>query len=186
MTGNQDANGSSTTTQTINLTTGWNWVSLYVENDDPVALLDMLKEGLGDNAIEIQSYDINTEYFDGEWFGDLDETGITNDQMYMIMVSTDCIVELSGPVANPADYPITIYPGPNWIGFPYNQEVEINLALSDFEAEEGDVLEGRNDQTEFDGDEWFGEIENLVPGEGYIYYSHGDDVKTLYIKVSAK
>ena len=172
--------------QTIELTEGWNWVSLYVENDDPVALLDMLKEALGENAIEIQSYDSNTEFDDGEWFGDLDDTGITNDQMYMILVSADCTVKLEGPVANPADYPITIYPGPNWIGFPYNQEVEINLALSDFEAEENDWIQSRNDMTEFDGDEWFGDIENLIPGEGYVYFSTSDDVKTLYITTAAK
>ena len=181
---NQDAN--TTIKQTITLYEGWNWISTYVTNNDPVALLDMLKEGLGDNAIEIQSYDINTEYYDGEWFGDLDEVGITNDQMYMIMVENNCTVELRGPVAKSANYPITINPGWNWIGFPNNQEVEINVAFAGFEAEEGDLIQIIDDQTEFDGDEWFGNVDTMVPGRGVMYFSTSDEVKTLYIQTSAK
>ena len=172
--------------QVVTLTTGWNWFSTYIENDDPVALLDMLKEALGDNAIEIQSYDDNTEYYDGEWFGGLDDTGITNDQMYMILVANDCTIELEGPVVDPTNYPITINKGWNWIGFPYNQEVEITVAFANFEAEEGDVIQTSNDQTEFDGDEWFGDIEILIPGEGVMYFSNSDETKTLIINVSAK
>ena len=173
-------------TQTIELTEGWNWFSTYVENDDPIALLDMLKEALGENAIEIQSYDDNTEYFDGEWFGGLDDTGITNDQMYMILVANDCTIELEGPVADPANYPITINPGWSWVGFPYNQELDIAIAFADFDAEEGDVIQSRNDQTEFDGDDWFGDIETLIPGEGVMYFSNSDEVKTLIINTAAK
>ena len=173
-------------TQTIELTEGWNWFSTFVENDDPVALLDMLKEALGENAIEIQSYDDNTEYFDGEWFGGLDDTGITNDQMYMILVANDCTIELEGPVADPANYPITINPGWSWVGFPYNQELDIAIAFADFNAVEGDVIQSRNDQTEFDGDDWFGDIETLIPGEGVMYFSNSDEVKTLIINTAAK
>ena len=183
-----ESTGEETETQTIDLYEGWNWVSLYVENEDgdPIALLDMLKEALGENGIEIQAYDMNTEYFDGEWFGDLDDTGITNDQMYMIMVASDCTIELTGPVADPANWPITINPGWNWIGFPFNQEVEINDAFADFPAEEGDVIQATNDQTEFDGEEFFGDIDNMIPGQGYMYFYNGDDVQTLYIQTGAK
>ena len=169
----------STTEQTVQLALGWNWFSSYIDPGDPIVLLDMLKEALGDNAIEIQSYDDNTEYYDGEWFGGLDDTGITNDQMYMILVANDCTIELEGPLVDPADYPITIHHGWNWIGFPYHQEVEIAVAFADFDAEEGDVIQTCNDQTEFDGDEWFGDIETLVPGQGVMYFSNSEEVKIL-------
>ena len=170
---------NTSVSQVVMLSTGWNWFSSYIDPGDPIVLLDMLKEALGDNAIEIQSYDDNTEYYDGEWFGGLDDTGITNDQMYMILVANDCTIELEGPLVDPADYPITIHHGWNWIGFPYHQEVEIAVAFADFDAEEGDVIQTCNDQTEFDGDEWFGDIETLVPGQGVMYFSNSEEVKIL-------
>ena len=172
-------------TQQVTLSTGWNWFSSYIDPGDPIVLLDMLKEALGDNALEIQSYDDNTEYFDGEWFGGLDDTGITNDQMYMILVANDCTIELEGPVADPANYPITINKGWNWIGFPCNQEVDIVVAFGDFDAEEGDVIQTIDDQTEFDGEDWFGDVETMVPGRGVMYFSNSDEPKVLVIQTGS-
>ena len=165
--------------QTVTLVEGWNWFSTYIDLGDPVALLDMLKEGLGENGVEIQSYDDNTEYYDGEWFGGLDESGITNDKTFLILVSNDCTFELEGPVVDPTTVSITLHNGWNWIGFPFDHEVEIAVAFADFDAEEGDVIQTCNDQTEFDGDEWFGDIETLLPGQGVMYFSNSAEPKQL-------
>ena len=62
---------------------------------------------------------------------------------------------------------------------------DINEALVDFEAELGDQISGSAGFTEFD-DEWLGDIETLVPGQGYLYYSASDEVKTLVFKTGAK
>ncbi len=171
----------STNTQTIALTAGWNWVSTYIAVDDPVAMLDMLKEGLGDNAEQIQSFYCTTEYDGEEWFGDLDEEGITNDQMYMILVNTPCTVELEGYTAIADQYEITIKPGWNWIGFPNPYPIDVVVAMVNFEADEGDQIQSKYCTTEFDGDEWFGDLEAFEPGEGYLYYSNSSSVKTLIL-----
>ena len=167
---------ATTITQTIELVAGWNWISTYIDGE-PVALLDMMKESLGDNAMEIQSFDLSTEY-DGEWWGELDEIGITNDQMYMILVSNACTVELTGMPVDVSSYEISIKPGWNWIGFPSAEAVDIIDAFADFEAEIEDVIQGVGTQTEYDG-EWWGDLETLVPSRGYMYYSNSDEVKTL-------
>ena len=169
----------STVTQTVELVEGWNWFSTYIDLGDPVTLLEMLEEGLGENGVEIQSYDDNTEFNDGEWFGGLDESGITNDKTFMILVSNDCTFELEGPVVDPTTVSITLHNGWNWIGFPFDHEVEIAVAFADFNAEEGDVIQTSTEQTEFDGDEWFGDIETLIPGVGYMYYSNSTEIKTF-------
>ena len=39
---------------------------------------------------------------------------------------------------------------------------------------------------EFDGEEWFGDFETLVPGQGYMYYSNSTEPKTLIISTGAK
>ena len=168
-----------TITQTLTLNPGWNIFSLYIEVTDPVAMLDMLKEGLGENALTIEGSEGYTEFDGEEWFGDLDEQGITNEQSYMINVLNSCTVELHGMPAKPIDYEININPGWNRIGFPSAEELEVAVALSEFAAEEGDILEGPEGYTEFDGEEWFGDIEMMEPGMGYQYFSNSSEPKTL-------
>jgi hypothetical protein len=174
-------------TQTIELSEGWNWISLYVTKDDPVDMLDMLKAGLGDNAEEIQSFDYSTEYEgDGEWFGDLDEEGMYNEQMYMIKAVADCTVEVEGKEAEVSEYEIEIKKGWNWIGFPSAEPIDVAEAMADFEAEEGDEIQSKNNSTEFDGEEWFGDLETFVPGEGLMYFSNSEASKTLVFSTGAK
>ena len=176
----------STTEQTVQLALGWNWFSSYIDPGDPIVLLDMLKEALGDNAIEIQSYDDNTECMDGEWFGGLDDIGIDNAQTYMILAANDCTIELEGPATDPANYPITLHRGWNWIGFPCAQEVSVADAFAGFEPEEGDVLQSYDNMTEFDGEDWWGELETLVPGQGLMYYSMSDELKELVFQTGTE
>ena len=164
-------------TQTVVLAAGYNWVSFHVETGDPIEILDMLKAGLGDNGLSIEANGMGTIYDGAEWFGDLDYEGIYNEQMYLIEVSVDCTVELQGTPADPANYEITIYPGWNWIGFPCSEEVEVNVALGGFEAEEGDMVESKGDITMFLDGLW-SEF-TLVPGQGYLYYSNSTTPKTL-------
>jgi DNA-binding LytR/AlgR family response regulator len=57
-------------------------------------------------------------------------------------------VELQGTLVNPATVEITINPGPNWIGFPVSQEMEISNAFSNF-AVEGDMVEGAEGMSEY-------------------------------------
>ena len=165
--------------QTITLSQGWNWFSTYIEVNNPVAMLDMLKEGLGDNAMQIQSAQNMTEYDSGDWFGDLDDLGISNEQTYMIEMSTPCTVELQGMPANPANHVITINHGWNWIGFPCTEPMDVVEAFAGFEAEEDDQIMSQNSMTEFDGEEWFGDLETLEPGQGLMYFSNSIDPKVL-------
>ena len=97
----------------------------------------------------------------------------------MINVLNSCTVELQGMPANPTDYEISISQGWNRIGFPSAEELEVVVALSEFAAEEGDMLEGPDGYTEFDGEEWFGDIEMMEPGMGYQYFSNSSEPKTL-------
>jgi hypothetical protein len=167
---------AATITQTIELVAGWNLISTYLA-DDPVEMLDMLKESLGENATEIQSEDNITEY-DGEWFGDLDDIGLENEKGYFVNVITDCTVELTGTPANVGDFAINIHNGWNYIGFPSAVAIEVNTALAGFEAADGDQIQTDYGVTEYDG-EWFGDMDAFEPGFGIMYYSSSDEVKTL-------
>ena len=181
----QSAFCGSTETQTIALSSGWNNISIYLEisdDDEAVAMLEQLEEALGDNALTIEGTGGVTQYEDEEWFGSLDNVGVTNEQSYVILVSTACTIELQGIPANPADHTITINPGWNYIGFPYSEEVDIEDALSEFEAEENDMIEGPGGYTTYEDEEWYGSLSTFVPGQGYKYLSNSDETKTLVIQ----
>ena len=173
---------ATTVTQTLDLVEGYNWVSLYVEVEDPMEMLVQLETALGDRGITIDADGIGTENFgDGEWFGDLDFEGVYNEQMYLIQVSEDCTIELEGAPIDPSVHEIYIHAGYNWIGFPYAEELDINVAFSGFEAEDEDYIETPEGISYYFG-EWMGDIMTLVPGQGYMYFSNSEDVKTLVIQ----
>jgi hypothetical protein len=174
-------------TQTINLAQGWNWISTYIEVDDPVTMLQMVETGLGGYGVQIKNSQVNTE-FDSEWgwFGDLDDVGMTNEQMYAIKVIAPCTVTVEGTPANPANHPITINQGWNWIGFPSSVAISLEDAFAGF-AQEGDKIKNRVTQIEYDPEwGWYGDFETLEPGQGYMYYSASNTPRTLVFPVGVK
>ena len=179
---------SNTSSQTIEFQEGWNWISTYIMVDDPEAMLLNVEESIGDNGLQIKSMDDYTTYDDGEWgaMGDLEE--MYNEQMYAIEVSADCTVTLEGIPTNPEDYVIEINPGWNWIGFPCSQVVSLEDALANFEAEDGDQIKGAEEFSTYEDGEWgaMGDLEELVPGQGYKYFSASDTTKTLVFSTGAK
>ena len=183
----QSAFCGSTVTQTIALSAGWNWFSVYVEGD-AVELIQAIENGLGDKGITIKASEISTDYYDDfGWFGELDALGIVNEQMYLINVTESCTIELQGTPANPANHTITINPGWNWIGFPCAEAVSVAVALGGFEAVEGDVLKSNETSTDYYGEDfgWFGELQTLEPGQGYLYKYNGTTPKSLVFSTTA-
>ena len=104
----------------------------------------------------------------------------------MVRVTTPCTVVLEGtPIATV--HAITINPGWNWIGYPVSEAMTLDEAFADFDAEAGDKIKDRSVTTEYDPDwGWWGDLETLVPGEGYLYYSASSEVKTLVFAAPAK
>ena len=180
---------NTTVTQTIELFEGWNWVSLYVEFEDAEEAMLAFQEALGGHGIKISAVEDFVTYSEEEGWGatgELEE--MTNDQMYMVKVDEDIVVTLEGMPSDPADYTITIYPGWTWIGFPSAEAIAVEDAFADFEAEEGDKIQGVEDYTKFGDDEWgaAGELEEMTPGTGYMYLYHGEDEIELVYSTGAK
>ena len=180
---NFEANAIS---QTIELSQGWNWFSTYIEAENPVAMLQLLEVALGENGLYIESSELlSTEYLDGEWIGDLEEVGITNEQMYLIQTSDGCTIQLHGMVANPTNHEITIHPEWNWIGYLCSEEMTIAEALAGFVPEDGDQIESMEGYAEYIDGEWLG-LSTLKPGQGFLYYSNSATTKTFTFPSSAK
>ena len=179
----------NTATQTSSLFQGWNWWSTYI-NVEGYNSLGMLEEALGTNALQIKSQNGFAQYLEvpgygGYWYGTLD-TILSNKQTYMIQTSSNCQVEISGTPVSPADHPITILPGWNWIGFPSSTAISFTEAFAGFTPTDGDQVKSQSGFTQYMeipgyGGIWYGGLEtrNLTPGMGLMYKSMSTENATL-------
>ena len=155
--------------QTVSFTQGWNWFSTYLDitMDD---LKATLVSALPGTKIVIKSKGNGTATYNGRrWKGQLSALDVT--QMYRIGVMSGCELTLEGEPVNPAEHPITISYGDNWIGFPFNESKTLRRAFGRFPVE-GDVVKSNgNGAAKFNGTRWRGSLNTLEPGQGYIYKS---------------
>lgn len=168
------------------LSSGWNWYSTYIEQSG-INGLTMLENSLGSNGVRIQSksngYVDQFEYNGTSyWYGTLN--AITNEQMYMVRTNTACNATMTGHTDTFNNFPITINNGWNWIGFPGNESVGVTTALSGFTPEANDQIKSKNNGYSTyivygNNALWYGTLNMLEPGQGYMYKSNSNASKTL-------
>ena len=176
-------------TQTTDFAQGWNWWSTYI-NTNGYNSLGVLEEALGSNALQIKSQSDFAQYLEipgygGYWYGTLD-TILSNKQTYLIQNAASCQIEFTGIPVSPADHPITITQGWNWIGFPSSTAISFADAFAGFTPTDGDQVKSQSSFTQYMeipgyGGIWYGglEAENLTPGMGLMYKSMGSGSATL-------
>ena len=181
-------NFTSSVTHSQALSSGWNWWSTYIEQDG-IDGLGMLENSLGSAGLRIQGRNGTIDQFDYQgssyWYGSL--TSIENEQMYKIRTNAACNAMMVGNMALFANHPITINGGWNWIGFPSSQNVSVGVAMSGFTPEANDVIKSRNGSTTYvsygSSSLWYGTLNTLEPGQGYMYKSNSNTSKTLVFQM---
>ncbi len=142
---------------------GWNWWSA---NQD-VTLNDVYV-ALGNHSTSIVSQNGSNTYLDGlGWDGDIDAIDLA--KMYKIYVNGSIEVTLNAPAADPAQHPITIKKGINWIGYPCQETMAVKDALAGLNATSGDRIKSEGKTATFLGSSWTGTLKNLEPNHGYLY-----------------
>jgi len=169
--------------QTLEFTQGWNWFSPNIE----ITLDDLktaLVEALPGTAISIKSQTQNISYNpnSNRWSGSL----VWNvAKMYMIKVAGTCEIELEGMPINPADHPVAISSGANWLAFPLNSSMSLNNAFAGF-ALSGDKVRSQTNNALYNGIRWQGQLNTLEPGKGYIYISNSSDDRIFTFPTNTK
>ena len=161
--------------QTIVVTSGWGWWSTYLD-----ITLEQLEEALGNNASGIASqYDGFASYINGMgWQGSL--TSISPAKMYKLETNDEISLTLTGTPVNPADNPITLNSGDNWVGYPVSQSMSLSEAFAGANPVNGDKVSSYNDgYAQYYNGTWYGELQTLQPGQGYIYNSNSSTTKTF-------
>ena len=173
-------------TQTTALDEGWNWWSTPIEITNGADALTALENSLGTYGSRIQSFDDGRvdyyTYNGGVWYGQLHS--LYNEKMYKVRTSASITSEMRGTLAVPSNHPITINNSWNWIGFPYNNNVSVEVAMSGFTPNHLDQIKSLNNgyATYYNNGSvsvWYGTLNTLIPGEGYMYKSTSSESKTL-------
>ncbi len=181
LTEDQDASISTMLTQNIALATGVNWVSFYVETDLD-AVKAALEEAMPENGVTIAAQDDGQTFYNGtRWRGALASLDMA--QMYRIAVPESCEITLEGMPINPADHPITIKNGLNWIGYPFMVEMTLLDAFEDFAINTDEVRAMNEGVASYNGTRWRGALTTLVPGKGYVYNSAASETRTFVFPI---
>ena len=176
--------GEESVTQTTALTAGTNWFSTYVD-----ITLDDLKASLiaampnNTATITIKSKAQNVKYQNGRWAGSLTTYDIA--QLYKIIIPEACEISLEGVPVDPSTLTVTITPGANWIAFPYSESMSVMDFFGSFPVT-NDVVKSKFQNTRYNNGRWAGQLNTLIPGQGYIYNSAATDDRTFTFPTSAK
>jgi hypothetical protein len=155
----------------LNLTNGWNWISINVIPVDGNDLNSVLGfTGYTDGDLIQTTGGLVAEFFEGfGWFGNLET--ISPDVMYLMYLTNSKLLTINGVPVDVSE-PIAIVPGWNWIGYKPQIPIEINTALVSESFVNGDIIQttGGNVAEYFEGFGWFGNLEELMPGVGYLLF----------------
>ena len=100
--------------------------------------------------------------------------------MYKIQTSANTTFTLSSTVLVPSEITITLNPSNNWIGYPLTQSMSINEAFAGANPVDGDMVGSyENSFAQYFGGSWYGGLQTLEPGQGYIYTSNASGTKTF-------
>ena len=169
LSGQVTENTSGTVTQTVEMSSGTNWWTAYVE-----FTLEQLETALGDNGLMISAQDGSSVTYDETfgWGGDLSEIEVG--KMYIVQTKNNCTFDIEGTAIDPNNYTISLTHGNNWIGFNGNQATEINAALANLNATADDVITSQDGlSASYDATfGWGGDLTTLQPGQAYIYTSN--------------
>jgi hypothetical protein len=160
-------------TQTITIVAGWNWLSFKVLPTDTRIdnVLANLAASNGDEFKTAPHLGGTATYFDGSWLGN--SQGVLPGVRYLLRVANSATLVVIGQPVD-ATVPIPIVEGWNWLGFPIQDPLAINLGLANFAASDGDELKtapNLGGTATYFGGSWFPESFTLQPGVGYLLRS---------------
>lgn len=169
-------------TQTIQLATGYNWVSFYVNitlEQLMEAVTPLAQEG---KVIGISSGDGNeTISYSPEsgWDGELSSFDIRS--FIIIRTAEACELTIVGEKINPLEMPITIQPGWNYISYPLDVSLSITEALG-FTPQNRDVVQRKAGSAIYQvgaGGQGWRNAFDMEPGQGYMYLSNAAEPITF-------
>lgn len=150
--------------QRIELTAGWNWVSIYLVPNNP-NVNDIMKYTANAAGNIIKTNDSYAQAAaNGSWSGTLQQ--ISWQKGYQIMVNTATELQVIGQRITDT-LAVPVLSGWNWIGYPYETIGTVADYMHTFGSVSSDVLQSSTQFSTFAGGVWNGSLQNMQPGRGY-------------------
>lgn len=150
--------------QRIPLASGWNWVSTYLEPNNP-NVNDVMKYTANAAGNIIKTNDSYAQAgANGNWSGTLQQIGWK--KSYQIMVSAPTELQVIGQLISDT-VTIPVVSGWNWIGYPYDEIGTITEYMQSFGNTNSDVMQSNTQFSTFASGVWNGSLQNMQPGRGY-------------------
>jgi hypothetical protein len=169
-------------TNSVELVNGWRWVSFNLSNANVKNINDLfgeIKPVTGD-IIKGQTLFDTYESAMG-WTGSLSLSGgVKPQEMYMVKMSKSETLTFTGAKINPAEVPILLKSGWNWIGFVPQVNIEVKDAFMYLTPNQGDIIKSQSAFAMYDvSTGWIGNLNFLTSGKGYMYKNTKFTTETL-------
>lgn len=150
-----------------NLSTGWNWISSYLNEPQSVDLL------LNNSNRIVGQFDETIKDSEFGFVGSID--ALEPGKAYKVEAQNNFSIAFTGYLHNLEVSPIVLKHGWNWIAYPYYETCDIESVIKN--ADEGDYIASQYGFAEYADGYWEGSISQFNAGLGYLYKSATD--KTL-------
>ncbi|MBO4641972.1 MAG: lamin tail domain-containing protein [Bacteroidaceae bacterium] len=149
-------------TITLALAEGWNWTSHNLAESVNHSRFTTYAE-----AIEGQTESLRYVEENG-WTGQLESLNPGTGYKVDMKKATD--ITLRGNLFNPNEE-ISLNEGWNWIGFPLYNSTNLETALENYTATEGDMIIGLEGIATYEEGIWGGTLTSLEPGQSYLLHT---------------
>jgi hypothetical protein len=158
---------SSSVDLSIELTSGYNWISFNVIPEDLSLATILSSVGESANFISSQSSGTATNYGAYGWYGGLESLEPT--QMYKIEMSEPATLIITGLPVDVTETAIELITGWNWIGYLPQNLGSVGEALESV-SENAEFISSQSSgtATNYGAYGWYGSLEMLEPGNGYL------------------
>jgi hypothetical protein len=169
-------NATDKVEQQLNLKQGWNWISTNVTSTLPT-LITQFKTGIETAGIQLKSQTGYIDYANNLWTGN--DFNLNQTSMYMVKTNQAKTIKMVGATAKAASLSMVINPLWNWIGYVPQFVSPVKDALGGLAAKDGDQIKGQIGFASYSGGKWYGSLQYLTPGIGYLYYSKNSAPSTF-------
>lgn len=151
----------------VSLNQGWTWFSTNRTEADPSidAVLDGLFAYDSDIIKDLTQFSLYDEGSDG-WVGLITEVGPTT--TYKIRLTEANTLLLPGTPVNVATTDVAVTQGWTWIPYLPQETYPLGHALQGFNAQDNDVIKDQESFAQHFGGIWFGSLQEMRPGGGYL------------------
>ena len=146
---------------------GWNWLSFNLDFPDPEINAALATLNHPENDLMKGQNSFSTHLVGGGWLGSLNTLG--NTSMYIYRADKPDTLMMVGNVISPANTPIPVVTGWNWIGYVPNYSLPVNEALSSLSPQTGDLIKGQLSFAQYINSTfgWIGNLKFMSPPNGY-------------------